>query len=184
LPILEAEEQKSFKPLTKRLDNVKLIYYLRYESVRLQTQDGSASTIHAKYNLKSILKKKKPSRSSLVKRLDSEFSKYIRQRFAVRGKARCFTCGKIDHWKNLQCGHFQSRKHYSTRWNPQNCQVQCVKCNIFRQGEQFIFGKELDKKYGIGTAKELHLESLKTVKLSNVDLQEQIKYYKDLNKTL
>lgn len=123
---------------------------------------------------------KKPSRSKVIKQLDTVFSKYIRQRDAVNEIATCFTCGKRDHWKRLQNGHFQSRKHYSTRWDEVNCQVQCAGCNVFKYGEQFIFGQNLDIKYGLGTANELYLKAKKTVKISTVDLQDMVKHYKDL----
>jgi len=53
--------------------------------------------------------KKKPSRGKLVKKLDAVFSQYIRLKDSVGGYATCFTCGKKDHWKKLQNGHFQSR---------------------------------------------------------------------------
>ena len=69
---------------------------------------------------------KKISRKNIVKRLDTVFSLYIRLREADNEMVECFTCGKISHYKkNMQCGHFQSRSSYSTRWDPNNCQVQC-----------------------------------------------------------
>ena len=123
---------------------------------------------------------KKASRSKVIKQLDSVFSKYIRQRDAVNEIATCFTCGKRDHWKRLQNGHFQSRKYYSTRWDETNCQVQCAGCNVFKYGEQFLFGKNLDVKYGLGTSKDLYLKAKKTIKISTVELQDMIKHYKDL----
>lgn len=128
--------------------------------------------------------KKKPTRSKIVKRLDSEFSKYIRNRKSVSGIAECYTCGKKDHWKNLQAGHFQSRRHYSTRWDITNVQVQCAGCNIFRSGEQYKFSRQLDKDYGLGTSDELHSKASQTVKFSNQDLLDMLEYYKSLNKSL
>ena len=127
---------------------------------------------------------KKPSRSKVVKQLDSVFSQYIRQREAVNEIATCFTCGKRDHWKRLQNGHFQSRKHYSTRWDETNCQVQCAGCNVFKYGEQFIFGQNLDIKYGLGTSNDLYIKAKKTVKISTVELQEMIKHYKSFVVTM
>ena len=123
---------------------------------------------------------KKASRSKVIKQLDSVYSKYIRQRDAVNEIATWFTCGKRDHWKRLQNGHFQSRKHYSTRWDETNCQVQCAGCNVFKYGEQFLFGQNLDVKYGLGTSNELYLKAKKTVKISTVELQDMIKHYKYL----
>ena len=80
----------------------------------------------------------------------------------------------------MQCGHFQSRKHYATRWLELNVAVQCVGCNMFKSGEQYIFSKQLDEKYGAGTAEELYIKSKETVKYSNDELQDMIKHYKDL----
>lgn len=127
---------------------------------------------------------KKKTRSQVVKLLDKIFSEYIRRRFAKNEIAECFTCGKKDHWKKLQCGHFQSRKHYSTRWDEINCQVQCSGCNVFRYGEQFIFGQKLDAKYGEGTSSELHIKAKNLTKLSTNDLEMLIIHYKDLTNTL
>ena len=130
------------------------------------------------------MKKKKPTRSQLVKRLDNLFSEYIRRRNAVGEATKCFTCGKKDHWKKLQCGHFQSRKHYATRWDETNCQVQCAACNVFRYGEQYKFGLNLDKEFGDGIAEQLLNLSKNIVKISNADLLDKIEYYKNKIKLL
>lgn len=122
---------------------------------------------------------RKQSRKNIVKKLDNAFSEFIRLRYAdAHGITECFTCGKKDHWKKLQCGHFQSRKHYATRWDEVNCQVQCSACNVFRYGEQYIFGINLDKDFGDGTADSLHEASRQVVKFSNDDLLEKLEYYK------
>ena len=118
------------------------------------------------------------TRSKLVKKLDKLFSLYIRNRYSKNSKAKCFTCGKVDDIKGLHAGHFMSRKHYSTRWDETNVQVQCPKCNLFGQGEQYTFSKNLDKKYGKGTADKLHRKARKVVKLSTNDLKELIEKYK------
>ncbi len=125
---------------------------------------------------------KKLSRSKLIKKLDKIFSIYIRTRYAKNNIAQCFTCGKKDDYKRLQCGHFQSRRFYSTRWNELNCQVQCAGCNVFKYGEQFIFSKNLDIKYGIGTAEKLYIEAHKIVKYSTSDIQDLITNYEMLIK--
>ena len=124
--------------------------------------------------------KKKPSRSKLVKKLDAVFSQYIRLKDSVGGYATCFTCGKKDHWKKLQNGHFQSRKHYATRWDEQNCQVQCAGCNVFRYGEQFLFAKYLDERFYAGLSDELYIKSKQIVKFSNIEIEEMILKYKNL----
>ena len=125
---------------------------------------------------------KKTQRKKLVGKLDKVFSIYIRLREAKNEIAECFTCGKQDHYKKLQNGHFQSRKHYSTRWDEINCQVQCAGCNVFRYGEQYKFSVNLDFKYGKGTAEAMHLKSNQTVKLDNYDLEVLITKYDNLVK--
>ena len=123
--------------------------------------------------------------SKLKKKLDVLFSQYIRRRSADHlGRVKCFTCGVEKHWKEQQAGHFQSRSHHSTRWDEVNVQVQCVKCNMFRQGEQYKFGLYLDQRFGEGTAEELEIRSKTIVKLNRVDYEEAIERYKQKIKEL
>lgn len=86
-----------------------------------------------------------------IKELDRVFSIWIRKR-----DRNCITCGSI---KQLQCGHFVSRRFFATRWDEKNCAAQCVSCNVFNQGVQHKFGQEIDKKYGAGTADKLWIQS-------------------------
>jgi len=117
--------------------------------------------------------------SKLKKKLDVLFSQFIRRRNADHlGRVKCFTCGIEKHWKEQQAGHFQSRSHHSTRWDEVNVQVQCVKCNMFRQGEQYKFGLYLDDRFGDGTAEELENRAKTIVKLNRVDYEEAIRRYK------
>ena len=122
--------------------------------------------------------------SKLKKELDKIFSVYIRLRDANEyGMVQCFTCGIVRGYKDgMQNGHFQSRKHLATRFDEENCQVQCIKCNMFSQGEQFKFGLNLDVKYGEGTAEELEFLARNTLKISRVEYEEKISYYKTLVK--
>ena len=122
----------------------------------------------------------KPSRKSIVTKLDTVFSRYIRQKDAVNGIATCVTCGKKDEWKKLQNGHFMSRRHYSTRWDERNCNVQCAGCNVFRAGEIYLYTKYLCSKYGDNSPEELHILSHKIVKFADVDLIDLINHYQKL----
>jgi hypothetical protein len=121
--------------------------------------------------------------SKLKKELDTIFSVYIRLREANEyGMCQCFTCGVVRHYKDgMQNGHFQSRKHMATRFSEDgNCEVQCVGCNIFRSGEQYLFSLRLDEKYGEGRAEELEFLARTTFKISRAEYEEKITYYKDL----
>jgi hypothetical protein len=118
---------------------------------------------------------KQVKRSTLVKNLDAVFSQYIRIKDSINEIATCVTCGKKDHYKKLQCGHFQSRRHYSTRWDEDNVGVQCYGCNISNQGQQFLFAKYL----GLDKAEEMVLKSKQVVKFTDNDLQDMIQHYKN-----
>ena len=119
--------------------------------------------------------------SKLKKELDKWFSLYIRLRESEEGLVQCFTCNKVSHYKSgMQNGHFQSRKHLATRWDEENCQVQCVGCNMFKAGEQYKFSIALDSKYGEGKAEELEFLARTIMKVSRIDYEEKISYYKDL----
>jgi 5-methylcytosine-specific restriction endonuclease McrA len=118
---------------------------------------------------------KKPSRKTIITKLDSIFSQYIRLRYSKNEIATCVTCGKQDHWKKLQAGHFISRKHYATRWDEDNCQVQCSGCNVFRYGEQYLFSKYL----GADLSEELLMKSRKIQKFSDSELLDMIELYNE-----
>ena len=126
--------------------------------------------------------------SKLKKELDTIFSVYIRLRESNEyGYCQCFTCGKVGHYKTggMQNGHFQSRKHLSTRFSEDgNCEVQCVSCNIFGSGQQWKFGMNLDAKYGEGRAVELEFLARTTLKISRAEYEEKISYYKNLVENL
>jgi hypothetical protein len=116
---------------------------------------------------------KKPSRKTIITKLDSIFSQYIRLRYSKNEIATCVTCGKQDHWKKMQNGHFISRKHYATRFDEDNCQVQCSGCNVFRYGEQYLFSKYL----GADLSEELLMKSRKIQKFSDSELLDMIELY-------
>ena len=118
--------------------------------------------------------------SKLKKDLDKVFSLYIRLRYASKdGIVKCFTCDKTAHYKKMHAGHFMSRKHHATRWNEDNVQVQCPKCNLFGQGEQYAFGKLLDIRIAEGKAEELQELSRTTVKYMRFEYEDMIKHYKE-----
>jgi len=118
---------------------------------------------------------KKASRKTIVKKLDTIFSIYIRRRYSKDDISECVTCGKQDHWKSLQAGHFMSRKHYSTRWDEENVEVQCMGCNVYRYGEQYLFAKYL----GENKADKLLIKSRQIKKFTDIELIELRDIYTD-----
>ena len=118
------------------------------------------------------------SKKKLAKKLDAIFSKYIRWYYSDHtGYVECYTCGISKPVKEMQCGHFQSRRHYSTRWHENNCRPQYVKCNMFNQGQQYIFGLKLTDDIGKEAVEDLINLSRKTVKTTEDEYKILINYY-------
>jgi hypothetical protein len=85
---------------------------------------------------------------------DKWFSIFIRLRDSNSyGWGHCCTCNRPVFWKNADNGHFVKRGHKATRYNEQNCGLQCrFPCNRMRNGENQAHRMYIDNKYGEGTA--------------------------------
>lgn len=116
--------------------------------------------------------------TNLKDKLDKVFSLYIRLRDAdENGFCTCYTCGKVAHYKEMQNGHFWSRTHLSTRFNEDNCKVQCVGCNIFKKGNYIEYTKRLLKELGEEKFNELEQLKNSTVKISKAEYEQMIEHY-------
>ena len=101
-------------------------------------------------------KKEKSLEDTLKKKLDTAFSQFIRLRDSDdQGVGCCVTCGKPKVWKYADCGHFIKRQHMATRYDEQNCNLQCKGCNAFEQGANERYRVAIDKKWGQGTSDRL-----------------------------
>lgn len=125
----------------------------------------------------------KKSKSRLVKKLDSIFSKYIRLKHSKNGICTCFTCGRKYEVKKIHAGHFMSRRHYSTRWDEENVRPQCYGCNVGNQGKQYEFAINLNNEEE-GKADGLLSKSRELVKFSTGDIEMLIANYQDKLKQL
>ena len=123
---------------------------------------------------------RKPSRKSLINKLDRIFSEYIRKKNAdKKGFVTCITSQKKYHYSEVDAGHFISRKEMSTRWHEDNVWPQSRFDNRFRYGRQYIYSLALEKKKQ-GLPKHLYNLSKETVKYSISDLEEMVEKYKNL----
>ena len=107
---------------------------------------------------------------------DKVFSLFIRKRDAENG-GNCISCGKWFPYEELDAGHFISRNCLQLRYDERNVNAQCRLCNRFRNGEQALYAKGLDTKYGKGTSDEL-LEIYKNSK-SNIE-KFSTQFYEDI----
>lgn len=122
--------------------------------------------------------------AKLKKEADKWWSLYIRTRDSKDGLAECITCGVSKPIKQMQNGHFIRRSVNLLRYDEQNCNAQCVGCNMFKAGELYLYGKALDLKYGDGTADELQAKRFLTHKLTVQELEEIITYCKEYLKEM
>jgi len=82
---------------------------------------------------------------NLIDDLDAVFSKVVRLKAADdNGYVECYTCGKVDSWKCMDCGHFVPRDNMSTRYCEANCKPQCKICNQANDGNGMAFAEHLD----------------------------------------
>jgi len=132
--------------------------------------------------------KTKQTISSLKKKADKYFSLYIRYRDSEKRPdgwyAECITCNQVKPIKQMQAGHFVSRRVNALRFEEENVNAQCLGCNMFKSGEQYLYSKAIDLKYGTGKAEELMSRRFETHKFTTTELeeiihdsQEQIRWY-------
>ena len=118
---------------------------------------------------------KKQGVAQLKKKADAIFSKYIRFRDGqIRNgvwQSQCITCGVWRPLTEMQNGHFVKRSVNKLRYDEENCNAQCSGCNVFRYGEQYLYAKALDLKYGDGTADKLMAQRFDTHKLTITELE-------------
>ena len=127
------------------------------------------------------------SKSKLRDKLDAIFSKYIRLKYSDdRGNCRCISCGKVFPWKEIQCGHYMSRRYMSTRFSEDNCRPQCVACNIFNQGNIQMYRRVLIKQIGEQRVDLIEVRARQETKnWSLFEYQAMIDFYqKEVNKLL
>ena len=99
---------------------------------------------------------KAASRTSLIKKLDKLFSRYVRQKYANEGGwVECVTCRAWMPWEQSQAGHFVKRGHHAVRWDEQNVHPQCPRCNLYLNGAQDEYAAYILNEYGPETLKRL-----------------------------
>lgn len=108
------------------------------------------------------------------------FSIYVRLFYCENnGYLYCYTCKKRMFWKGegCQCGHFQAGRGNSVLLDFKGVRPQCDGCNVWRYGEQYIFGKNLEKEVGEKKVMELKRKKHQTKKVSKKDWEEKAMHY-------
>ena len=125
--------------------------------------------IIAKESVRPVVDKKK-----LTKDLDIAYSQYVRRKASDnKGECICFTCGKKESWKKMDCGHFVPRANMYLRWDLRNLRPQCINCNRLNYGELGIYEKNLEKETN-GSVSDLLADSKRFCRVSERDIAEML----------
>lgn len=99
-------------------------------------------------------KKKRRSRPVRHRALTS-IQQYVKLAEAVvdeeevpAGYCRCISCGKVKYWKEMDGGHFISRRERSIDTDLRNLHPQCRYCNRYKSGDWPMYRHNLIKKIG------------------------------------
>ena len=113
-----------------------------------------------------------------VKKLDKVFSAYIRLRDAMsNGCFRCISCGKIKRFEQGDWGHYHSRIHMATRWEPDNCNMECRMCNRVSSDHLIGYRRNLIEKIGLDRVNRLEMMAHSQKHWMDFELQEKIDYF-------
>ncbi len=96
-----------------------------------------------------IQKYKSKSVAQLLKLATKHFNAYIRKRDSNEGVFKCISCSKYKGKTQLHAGHYYSAGHYpSVRFDEDNVNGQCVRCNTFLHGNLAEYKENLLEKIG------------------------------------
>ena len=116
-----------------------------------------------------MAKKKKPSKKTLIRKLDNACRRYIN----LRDNFQCVTCGihKLSTpLKQLDCSHYISRRFLITRWLPHNMILQCRSCHKrWHDGFATDMVKAINDMFGEQTTDKLELLAKETPSIKGTD---------------
>jgi len=120
-----------------------------------------------------------------ITKLDKVFSEYIRRRDADEyGRVKCCTCDAVQHWAEMDCGHFVVRGNMSTRSDERDSAAQCKYCNRVDLGRYELHREYINERYGPGTAEELERLGKTEVHFMQYEIDQMTQDYKDKIKAL
>ena len=110
---------------------------------------------------------------SLRKKAWKEESEAIRKE-----EGRCYTCGVVKNWKELQLGHFRHGNNMD--FERKNVHAQCRRCNLFLSGNLGVYAEKLEAQYGHGIIQELNKKADQIKIFKQKDYEAIIKLYEGL----
>jgi hypothetical protein len=131
-----------------------------------------------------ITKTKTDSLSSLIKKADDVFSKYIRNKYSINGYCYCFVCSTKMRIAESQTGHFIDRDQMPTRYDELNCHPVCSYCNCVDLEHRQRYEWMMRQVYPDGEVDALIAKSRGLQKFARYELVELIETYKEKLKKL
>ena len=118
---------------------------------------------------------KQRSIASLVNQAAELMQRLVRIKAADdNGLCRCVTCGKVDHWKDMDGGHFIKRTYTAHKLLEENIHPQCRRCNRFMDGEGAAYSLYMIDMYGREFVDRLEQTKREPVKYRRVEIVEII----------
>lgn len=101
---------------------------------------------------------------------DKLFSQYIRMRAVDRMKG-CEYCGRACGWQDLDCSHFHSRRHKSTRFDPDNASGLCGGCHMHLDESHDDFTEWFKKRLGTDRYELLRIRKNTIKKFTKAEIE-------------
>jgi len=122
-----------------------------------------------------MAKRKQKTIASLVNDAATILQRIVRLKAADdNGYARCVTCGKVDHYTNMDGGHFISRRHTAHKLLEENIHACCKGCNGFLNGNLIPYTTFMIDTYGRDFVDELEATKNDTRKYTRAEIMDKI----------
>ena len=101
--------------------------------------------------------------------------KLVRMKAADQhGMCQCVTCGKKQHWKEAQGGHYISRTYSRWKLCEENIHPQCVGCNCFSNKSIDNYFHYMVDMYGYDHVKHMTDVKREVIKWNRAELEDMI----------
>ncbi len=121
------------------------------------------------------MRRKRKSIAALANEAATHLQKLVRVKAADRdGYCRCVSCGRVDHYTEMQGGHFVSRRHLATKLMEENVHVQCRACNGPLMGNMIPYTLFMIEMYGKEFVEKLQQMKRESKKFTRPELEDLI----------
>jgi len=131
-------------------------------------------------------KRKKRSLAQEAERVAVALQKLVRLKASdENGYASCVTCGKVEHYKYMDGGHFMERGRTATKLTEENIHPQCKRCNMLMgkgcTSVALDYRDYMVEMYGEEFIEELRAKSREVKKWDRWELEDM---YKEINEQI